>query len=109
MNKKGKLLIFCMIFVVSFAFSQKNSALYPTPMVFNTYKKPIPASILLNNALFAHLPNKPYILPAFYYNQLGFFCKQEIKFEKITKIPFKFRLGSIDECNRLEGKQCGIR
>lgn len=109
MNKKGKLVIFCMIFVVSYAFSQKNSFLYNQAPVFNGFKKPMPASILLNNALFTNLPNKPYILPTFYYTQLGFFCKQEIKFEKITKIPFKFRLGSIEECNRLEGKYCGGR
>ncbi len=48
---------------------------------------------------------KPFLLPQFYSSQLGFFCKQEIKFDKITKIPFRFRLGSVEECDRLEGKR----
>ena len=29
---------------------------------------------------------------------------KEIKFEKVTKVPFKFRLGSIEECDRMESK-----
>ena len=45
-----------------------------------------------------------FLSPSFYASQLGFFCKQEIKMDKITKVPFRFRLGSIAECNRLEGK-----
>ena len=34
----------------------------------------------------------------------GFFCKKEWQLEKATKIAFKFRLGSIDACNKYEGK-----
>lgn len=45
------------------------------------------------------------VIPAnFYTANLGFFCKQELKFEAKTKIPFKFRLGGVQECDRLEGK-----
>jgi len=46
-----------------------------------------------------------YLSPDFYAKQLGFFCRQEIKMDKITKIPFRFRLGSVDQCNWLEGKK----
>ena len=42
--------------------------------------------------------------PSFYSCNLAFFCRQEIKFEKITKIPFKFRLGSVQQVDYLEGK-----
>jgi hypothetical protein len=45
------------------------------------------------------------ISPTFYCDNLGFFCKQEIKFAKVTKIPFVFRLGSVELVDYLEGKR----
>ena len=46
-----------------------------------------------------------YSQPAdFYYMQSGFFCKREWELEKTTHIPFRFRLGSLADCNAMEGK-----
>jgi hypothetical protein len=41
------------------------------------------------------------------YNTLGwgFFCKKEWQLEKAIKIPFRFRLGSVEVCDKLEGKK----
>ena len=42
--------------------------------------------------------------PNYYSNNLSFFCSKEIQLEKATKIPFRFRLGSVDYTNDMEGK-----
>lgn len=39
----------------------------------------------------------------FYTTQTGFFCNQERALEKKTKIPLRFRLGSLIYTEQLEG------
>ncbi len=92
-----KYFIFCMIFVANGASAQQNKN--PDPI------KPLP--VLSLNYMPVPLPALPKtVIPGNFYTQhLGFFCKQEIKFEAMTKIPFKFRLGSVQEVDRLEGKR----
>lgn len=46
------------------------------------------------------------IVSADYYTRhIGFVCKKELAFEKVTKIPLRFRVGSLQQCNYLEGKK----
>ena len=39
-----------------------------------------------------------------YIKNLAFFCKQEWKLEKAFKVAIRLRMGSLEQCNRLEGK-----
>jgi hypothetical protein len=39
-----------------------------------------------------------------YAGNAPFFCRKELQIEKMTHLPLRFRLGSLQEVNRLEGK-----
>lgn len=39
-----------------------------------------------------------------YYKSLGAACKVELKLEQATKVPFRFRLGSLQQTDYLEQK-----
>jgi hypothetical protein len=67
---------------------------------------PAPASPFYVAAMASQTPLTGIQAPggAFYVDHLGFFCKKEIDFIRTTHIPLHFRLGSMEEANRLEGK-----
>jgi hypothetical protein len=81
----------------------------------------LPGSATLNPSPSAELPGfnhiwgiitegsvnlgKIYTVPSnLYYLQSGIMCKMEWQVEKATHIPLRFRLGSLADCNALEGK-----
>jgi hypothetical protein len=41
---------------------------------------------------------------SYYARQLGFFCKKELQVQRLVRLPIYFRLGSLEYCNKLEGK-----
>ncbi|MEO6329006.1 MAG: hypothetical protein ABIO55_08745 [Ginsengibacter sp.] len=73
-------------------------------------KKPLftPEIIFLSsneNQNIVRAPSKNIITSNYYTQHLGFVCKKEIALEKITNIPLRIRLGSLQQCNYLEGKK----
>ncbi len=63
-----------------------------------SFNKPQPFS-LFNN----------YIKPDHYSSHLGFFCQKELQLEKMTNVPIRLRLGSLDYVNYLEQKPNAIK
>ena len=93
-----------MIFVANAIFSQKLPAGRSGLIIFPTPARTISLTNYFANSTSLLLKTKEVITPDFYVRQLPFFCRQEIKFEKTIKIPFRFRVGSVEDCNRMEGK-----
>ena len=73
---------------IPFSFIPLSSA--PNPLLIQKMQKPIYPGM--------------FISPTYYNNCLGFFCKKELQIEKATKLPLRFRLGSLEYTNILEGK-----
>ena len=124
MYKKAKILFFCMIFVAGGAFCQNPVTKTATDKnLFNlkqTYqsdrniafsnhiKKPesrLQQPVINLNPVIRLNPLTCSVVAADYHTQgFGFFCRKELQFEKATKIPFRFRLGSLQYNDYLEGK-----
>jgi hypothetical protein len=122
MNGKVKILFFCTVFVAGRAFCQKPTGLrcafgdwkidtvlftkpvkkLNLPLVLAEYKKSQYYQMLMTKTAVPIIPSN------YYTANFSFFCKKELQLEKITAIPFKFRLGSVQQCDRLEGKNTPI-
>jgi hypothetical protein len=50
------------------------------------------------------IPGATTISRNYYTQHFGFFCRQELKVEKASGLPLRFRLGSLKECDLIEGK-----
>jgi hypothetical protein len=105
---------FCGIVFILLIFSHYSPAQSATlPALHNTFflKNTMNSSgslVHFTSPLFivSDLQNVKHIIPAdFYTCNIGFFCKKELLIQKATKIPLRFRLGSLQQCNYYEGKK----
>ncbi len=90
-------LLFCVVIACDTAFSQATSSLFKKNILI---KRVSDSTVKKNN----YVSPSMLVSPTFYSCNLAFFCRQELKFEKATKIPLKFRLGSVQQVDYLEGK-----
>ena len=122
---KGKFFIFCMIFAANGAFCQYsanknglNTDLYNLKITnranikINSFTHFLHAAYKKQELIQMRKPTAIYISPVscstisadYYTRNFGFFCKKELQFEKATKIPLRFRLGSLQYNDYLEQK-----
>ena len=83
--------------------SLKQQLNYTTELTLETNKRYQTAFSNRTEAR-SHAPNMSNIPSAYNYEHLAIFCKLEVQVEKATKIPIKFRLGEVNQIERLEGK-----
>ncbi len=105
MKKLPRFLMICMIFAASPAFSQHPGVLLP----YIVSNHPLHTSNFFTSLPAKQVPAVPFsfmmVHPAFYVQHWGKMCAWEWKLEQRIKLPVKLRLGSVTECNRLEGKR----
>jgi len=111
MNYWNKICGFVAIFVLSALFStaQKVENIKYDPSVFASGSVPGNKFSLFsakgNKALIKITASIKTISQNYYTQSFGFFCKNELALEKVTKLPLRFRLGSLQQCNYLESKK----
>ncbi|MEP7079579.1 MAG: hypothetical protein ABI784_02570 [Ginsengibacter sp.] len=104
--------LFFFFFISSTSFSQlsadnrlKDKAVFQKQLSFSTFTVPKRSIIKLNILLPTILKPDLKITPDQVSCKYGFFCKNEWKLEKTTRLPFRFRVGSLEQCDFYENRK----
>lgn len=98
-NNFCAMLALLLTFTLSGAAQTRDSAIVSLPL------KPF---ISARHPLLQQLPKPTQTITPFVYNPMcnwGIMCVGEYKLQQKTGIPFRFRLGSLEYVNKLEGKK----
>ncbi len=93
----------CGFAAIFYLVSYSATAQLTTPVQYNATDISL-KNLSLNKSVITK-PSTTLIPQNFYTQHFGLMCKQELQLEKATKIPFRFRLGSLQQCNYYEGKR----
>jgi len=74
-------------------------------LILPCVKSPLYLSNIINTQNALLIKPSSIISQNYYTEHFGIMCKKELAIEKATKIPLRFRLGSLQQCNYLEGKK----
>lgn len=105
------LLVSVFLLLVQVAFAQLRVLPRQAPLDLSAATAlPIPAILSLDTADVVAAPRQLsgsfHAVPrAYRYEELALFCRIEVQLERATKIPVRFRLGSVDYVDYLEGKR----